>query len=79
MPLQSIQDSLVLDIYCKYLKHLCQNSIFMLTLDKPLITLHHGHGIDEENINEGSDVYLECKVGSRPETDNVVWIKDVGC
>ena len=51
----------------------------MLTLDKPLITLHHGHGIDEENINEGSDVYLECKVRSRPETDNVVWIKDVGC
>jgi len=59
MPLQSIQDSLVLDIYYK-----------------PVISLHHGHGIVGENIREGSDVYLECKVKSRPNTDNIIWIKD---
>eukprot|EP00090_Calanus_glacialis_P003293 TRINITY_DN12433_c0_g1_i2.p1 TRINITY_DN12433_c0_g1~~TRINITY_DN12433_c0_g1_i2.p1 ORF type:complete len:894 (-),score=128.32 TRINITY_DN12433_c0_g1_i2:185-2866(-) len=59
MPLQSIQDSLVLDIYYK-----------------PVISLHHGHGIVGENIREGSDVYLECRVKSRPKTENIIWIKD---
>ena len=28
-------------------------------------------------ILEGSDVYLECKVKSRPKTINIVWMKDV--
>lgn len=59
MPLQSIQDSLVLDIYYK-----------------PLISLRHGHGIVGENIREGSDVYLECRVKSRPKTENIIWIKN---
>ena len=27
--------------------------------------------------SEGSDVYLECRVNSRPRTDNIVWMKEV--
>lgn len=27
--------------------------------------------------SEGSDVYLECRVDSRPRTDNIVWMKEV--
>ena len=42
-----------------------------------MISLHHGHGIVGENIREGSDVYLECRVKSRPKTENIIWIKDV--
>jgi len=59
MPLQSIQDTLVLDIYYK-----------------PVLTVSLGHGIDQDRITEGSDVYLECRVKSRPNTDHIVWMKD---
>jgi len=59
MPLQSIQDSLVLDIYYP-----------------PVLSLEHGHGVVGDNIREGSDVYLECRVKSRPKTENIIWIKD---
>ena len=42
-----------------------------------MISLHHGHGIVGENIREGLDVYLECRVKSSPKTENIIWIKDV--
>ena len=51
MPLQSIQDTLVLDIYCEigsdktqpFLNHVCIS-------DKPVLTVRLGHGIVEDRI-----------------------------
>lgn len=47
-------------------------------VDPPVLSLEHGHGVVGDNIREGSDVYLECRVKSRPKTENIIWIKDVG-
>ena len=41
------------------------------------IRTSENHNLQHVLASEGSDVYLECRVKSRPNTDHIVWMKDV--
>ena len=74
LPLQSIQDSLVLDIYCEFPRHVPDLTVKAAAADPPVLSLRLGPGLDSQNIREGSDVYLECGVAARPRSRAISWL-----
>ncbi|KAL3256868.1 hypothetical protein MRX96_046568, partial [Rhipicephalus microplus] len=52
-----------------------------VTLDmnhKPQVLLRLGHNLQEDNIREGGDVYLECEGDADPSASEVTWLFDDG-
>ncbi|KAH7952074.1 hypothetical protein HPB52_017915 [Rhipicephalus sanguineus] len=45
-------------------------------LYKPQVLLRLGHNLQEDNIREGGDVYLECEVDANPSASEVTWLFD---
>ncbi|KAL1414608.1 hypothetical protein MTO96_007391 [Rhipicephalus appendiculatus] len=45
-------------------------------LYKPQVLLRLGHNLQEDNIREGGDVYLECEVDANPPASEVMWLFD---
>lgn len=50
---------------------------FFLLLDVPIIHLELGSNLDPNDIEEGDDVYFECKIQANPQAYKVVWKHNV--
>ena len=46
-------------------------------VDPPQVVLSCGASIDRHNINEGTDVYFDCKIEANPNSYKVKWNKNV--
>lgn len=61
--------------YCQ-LMHWCLKTFISLAVI-PRISLGLGTNLNADDIEEGDDVYFECKVHANPAAYKVVWKHDV--
>ncbi|CAH1181158.1 unnamed protein product [Phyllotreta striolata] len=53
-----------------------QRTWMLEVLYPPRVSLNLGHGLNGNNIKEGSDVYFECHLEANPKVHRVWWLRD---
>ena len=54
-----------------------KSQIFHYFLDPPIVSLRLGLELGTDAIDEGKDVYFECKIKANPEMYKIRWTHNV--